>query len=1292
MVARYILATTLLIASSLPSFAASPPHVVLMIGEREYDTARTLPAWFAEHVEPLGMRCTVIHVPADGQAAHDFHGIETALDAADLLIVSVRRRAPREAQLAAIRRHLENGKPLLGIRTASHAFDARGDAPDGHAEWLKFDEQVLGAAYQGHYGDEPFRVQVVAGAEQHPILRGVRPWKSSKLYKGQLRSAEATGLLQGAVKGEQTHPIAWTSRYGPHQARVFYTSLGLPGDFQQPGFLRLLTNGLLWTLDREIPGATEQERAEQDEAAIDVVSPPKPYVLKRSDQESSLNVLDDLELELVLREPTVANPLYLSFDERGRLWVVQYRQYPWPAGLKLLSRDNVWRNVYDPPFPPPPPHAADSPFRGADRITIHVDHDRDGTYDEHKVFLDGLNFATAALVGRGGVYVMNPPYLLFYADRDQDDRPDSLQPQILLSGFGIEDSHSIANSLRWGPDGWIYATQGSTVSGSVVVHGPDGQPLPHVPPVHSLGQNVWRYHPESRRYEVFAEGGGNAFGVEIDAKGRVYSGHNGGDTRGFYYVQGGYSQKNFGKHGQLSNPYAFAYYSSMRHHPVVRFTHTFTIYEADALPSRFHGRLFGVNPVEHHVVLSDIGPDGASRRTEDVTLAIEAGEGEQADWFTPVDIQLAPDGSLYVADWYSVQPNHYRNHEGQTNPDLGRIYRLRAPTHPSLETFDLGKLTSDELIDQYLTHPNRWFRQQSLRLLADRRDVAVVPRLSDMVTQSTEQKALDALWALHLSGGLGLQPQPLADHDPSETNGSDASVDGVNRVPSVVQLARIEALLRHPDPHVRRWTVRLLGDFGSVPQPLWESLGVMARTEADVEARLQLAASSRFFPAELGVPLLYSLMDHAADAQDIYIPNMIWWSLESHHRRADLLLQGLQASERWRSPFRIDGYSIPQNVMRRFAMAGRQQDLLICERLLKVAPDNLAHTALVEAFVAAFAGRSLPSLPDGLASQLARAEGPFALLLKVRQRQPGAVEEALERIADASLPSGERVELIRAVGDVQEEPQKTIDALLNTFRQTSEADVQCATLVSLQKFTDPNLGNAILDRYSHLPSMTQAVARQVLASRATWASPWLKQLQDGTLSASEVEPEIVQRLRRHRDVTIQSTLAKLFPSEPTDNAAREAMIDAFEQIVRQGQGDPLRGRELFANKAQCAKCHRLFASGEAIGPDLTSYNRTNLRRMLLAIVHPSAEVREGFESFTAITTDGRVLAGLKVEQHDHLVVLRGTDGQNQTIPTGQLDELIQDERSLMPDGLLDELSESELCDLFAYLTSTTPPQ
>src|SRR5262249_7153834 len=237
---------------------------------------------------------------------------------------------------------------------------------------------------------------------------------------------------------------------------------------------------------------------------------------------------DDLKLEQVLTEPTVAQPVFMTFDERGRLWVVQYLQYPFPAGLKILSEDKHLRAVYDKVPPPPPNH-----FKGRDKITIHEDTRGDGVFDRHKTFVDGLNIATACARGRGGVWVLNPPYLLFYPDKDGDDVPDG-DPVVHLEGFGLEDTHSCVNSLQWGPDGWLYAAQGSTVTGAVKHYGVNE------PPVHSMGQHIWRYHPETRRYEIFAEGGGNAFGVEIDAKGRIFSGHNGGDTRGFYYVQGAY--------------------------------------------------------------------------------------------------------------------------------------------------------------------------------------------------------------------------------------------------------------------------------------------------------------------------------------------------------------------------------------------------------------------------------------------------------------------------------------------------------------------------------------------------------------------------------------------------------------------------------------------------------------------------------------------------------------------------------------------------------------------------------
>lgn len=175
-------------------------------------------------------------------------------------------------------------------------------------------------------------------------------------------------------------------------------------------------------------------------------------------------------------------------------------QYPSPAGLEMVSRESVWRAVYD-KVPQAPPHHV----RGRDKITIHEDTDGDGVFDRHKTFVEGLNIATSALRGRGGVWVLNPPHLLFYPDRNNDDLPDG-DPEVHLQGFGLEDTHSVVNSLRWGPDGWIYAAQGSTVTGHVTHPGLDQGKEP----VHMMGHRPCRdddgllvspggHHPWPRR-------------------------------------------------------------------------------------------------------------------------------------------------------------------------------------------------------------------------------------------------------------------------------------------------------------------------------------------------------------------------------------------------------------------------------------------------------------------------------------------------------------------------------------------------------------------------------------------------------------------------------------------------------------------------------------------------------------------------------------------------------------------------------------------------------------------------
>lgn len=206
---------------------------------------------------------------------------------------------------------------------------------------------------------------------------------------------------------------------------------------------------------------------------------------------AKLRVADDLQLQLVSGEPDVVQPIHVSFDDQGRMWVVQYRQYPFPAGLKVVRYDQHLRAVFDRVPDAPPNHTT-----GADSILVYEDSDGDGTYDQRRKVIDGLNIATSVAVGRGGIWVMNPPYLLFYQDKDRDAIPDA-EPVVHLSGFGLEDTHSVANSLMFAPDGWLYGVNGSTTTAEIHV------PLGDQTITSFQGQCVWRYQPEQHEFEIF---------------------------------------------------------------------------------------------------------------------------------------------------------------------------------------------------------------------------------------------------------------------------------------------------------------------------------------------------------------------------------------------------------------------------------------------------------------------------------------------------------------------------------------------------------------------------------------------------------------------------------------------------------------------------------------------------------------------------------------------------------------------------------------------------------------------
>ena len=956
---------------------------------------------------------------------------------------------------------------------------------------------------------------------------------------------------------------------------------------------------------------------------------------------------EDLAVDLVLQEPRVAQPVFLHFDARGRLWVVQYLQYPDPAGLRAVSRDSVWRVIYDERKPPPPYDTPEKArFRGRDRVSIFSDRDGDGSFETERTFVDGLNITTAALPGRGGVWVLSPPQLLFYPDADADDTPDG-PPVVKLDGFNLEDTHSVANSLRWGPDGWLYGAVGSTVSTEITRPGLDRTPVARL-----TGQGIWRYHPESARFEIFAEGGGNTFGVEIDAQGRVFSGHNGGNTRGFHYVQGGYHRKGFDKHGELSNPHAFGFFPAMPHPDVARFTHNFVVYAGGSLPPRYHGKLIGTDPMNNWLPVAELTPRGSTFATRDVDAAIRPGDRR----FRPVDIKHGPDGALYVADWRDLQVNHYRNHEGQITREDGRIYRIRAAgSAAGYAPFDFSREPSAALL-ALLEHPNRWRRETARQVLGDRRDAALIAPLRALLAAGTVgQRSLEALWALHVSGGFDAETAL--------------------------------GLLTHPDAHVRGWTVRLLGDEPPPDPALARALAELAIRESNVEVRGQLAATARRLPATAALPVLEALIGRDEDADDPYVPLQLWWALENKvagDREAVTSLFATSSEHSlWSRP--LVRRHLASRLMRRFAAGGTTADLQAAARLLNAAPDEGARRVLLEGFEQAFEGRALPVLPPVLVEALVRAGGGSPAL-RVRQGSPEALREGLARLADPATPASERARLAQAFGEVPYPPAAAVLARL--IGEPGPA-LRPAVLAAAAAYPDPALTEALLRAWTGLPPAERTVALSVLASRRASGAALLDAVSAGRLPRRDVPRELQDQLRRVDGGVLATAVDALYGPRPEVSAAElEREIARVVDAVRAGRGSPYAGRELYAR--HCLACHRLHGKGGDLGPDLTPYPREDLANLVLNIVHPSAEIREGYEPFVVTTKGGATHTGFLARQDPERVVLRDLAGISLAVERGQLAALRGLGRSLMPEGLLAGMSDGELRDLFAYLRTTQP--
>ncbi|HWL07912.1 MAG TPA: PVC-type heme-binding CxxCH protein [Planctomicrobium sp.] len=982
---------------------------------------------------------------------------------------------------------------------------------------------------------------------------------------------------------------------------------------------------------------------------------------------------DGLKIELIAAEPKVMQPLYLSFDERGRMWVTQYLQYPFPAGLKIIRYDQYLRAIFD-DVPRPPPHHVP----GKDLITVFEDTDGDGVYDSSKDVITGLNIATAAISGRGGIWVMNTPYLLFYPDANGDDIPDG-DPEVRLSGFGLEDTHAVANSLAWGPDGWLYGAMGSTTTANVSSK--------TTKDVRFEGQCIWRYHPETDVFEVFAEGGGNTFSLEFDSVGRLFSGTNHGNTRGMYYPQGSYGEKNFGKHGPLTNPYAFGYFSHMGHEgDRARFPQTFVIYEGGTLPERYAGHIIAANALHHRVWGSAISSDGSTYKTVDDPNLVETDD----TWFRPVDVKVGPDGAVYLADWYDSRLSHVDPRD-TWHKESGRIYRIQGKEVASQRFTDFSKLSDSELIERF-TDTNKWKQFTAVRVLSDRlrgtkEESSTLTELR-ILANSDKPGALQALWTL-------------------------ASAQQV-------QESELTALLAHPQEHVRRWAVRLLGDARQIQPDTAQRLVQLAKTEANIQVRSQLASTARRLATPYALPILVELIQQDDNLADPHLPLLIWWGLESHcgeqvcnsdpqigvqlstqetnSPRAQLL-DLFRDQKLWSRP--IVQQVLASRLMRRFALEGIQEQksgtdspaLLACEQLLQLAPAD-ARSLLMGGFLEAYQGREIAALPAGLKQSIQdyqKSLGESDLVLGVRLGDAQAVKSAIQAITSNNTDLPTRFALIETFGEI-DLPQ-AVPALLGLLRSPSSG-IKKAALQSLTRYSDPKIGQQICALFqSTLPDEhgLREASFRVLASRGVWTTQLLDLIERNHLPARAVPHDIVQQLRLHPDEQLQERINRIWGRTRESSEEKTAEIARVRKLLTgtsATEANMAQGKQLYTK--HCATCHTLFSEGGQIGPNLTGYERSNLDFMLLAVIDPSAGIREEYIQFQVVTEDGRILTGLVIDQTPTTVTIRSANNQTTVLAREEIEILQAMTSSLMPEGLLKDLSEEETVALFQYLMQPTP--
>jgi putative membrane-bound dehydrogenase-like protein len=962
--------------------------------------------------------------------------------------------------------------------------------------------------------------------------------------------------------------------------------------------------------------------------AVTALAQDKP--LPPAEAPGKMTLPPGFQATLFAGEPDVVQPIAFTFDDRGRLWVVECLSYPdW-------SKDG----------------------KGKDRVVIFEDNNGDGRHDTRTVFLDNGSNLTGIALGHGGVWLCSLPNLLFIPDRNGDDQPDG-PAQLLLDGWSLECKHNVFNSLIWGPDGWLYGCNGITATSHV---GKPGTPAADRIPMNC---GVWRIHPVHKNFEPVAWGTTNPWGLDFDAFGEMFI-TNCVLHHIWHVVPGAHFERMY---GQDLNPHSYKLMASCadhihwaggpwqsarggsKHHDYGG-GHAHTgcmIYLGDNWPTAYRGGVFMCNIHGNRINHDRIERRGSgyvAKHDKDFLLANDT-------WFRGLAIQYGPDGGVFISDWCDTGECHDYEDIHRNN---GRIYKI---THgkPKQVKVDLARLNDTELVQLHL-YDNEWFVRRARRLLHERAIAGklgedAAPALLRMFNSSKDVTLqLRALWTLYVIEGI--DERGLVDW------------------------------CGHADENVRAWAVRLLVDMGKPSPKTIERLTALAGEERSPFVRNHLASALQRIPAGRRWSIAEKLAVREEDARDALIPFMLWYGIEplpaaDPDRAVKLLGTAKMPLVREciaRRVANLDEKSTKGGLPPLIAMLGRTQ------------ANDIRRDVLL-GMREALRGRREHPMPKGWAdlAVLLNRTG----LADVREHvqhlsvvfgDKATIAGLQQALADAAAPTRDRQKALELLAFKQTPGlAKTLQTLI------ADKTMSAMALRALAAYDDPATPEAILKHYTELGAGEKADAVATLCSRQAYALALLEAVEKKRVPRTDLSPVHLRQMQTLKDKQVTARLTEVWGTirpAARDKTAQARKLKDFLTEDTLKKANLANGRLLYAK--HCATCHKLFDEGKSLGPDLTGSQRANLDYILENLLDPSALVPQDYQITVVMTRGGRALNGLLTREDDASITI-ATQNESVDVPKRDIAQRARLPQSFMPDGLLDALKPDEVRDLIGYLAS-----